>query len=882
MTLRLYTQVAAAIMLLALTMPLSAQRLIPAFITEGELHQRTQWSSDLGMPVDLAYDIHMMKELNGELTLFNYITSAGAIATTYDGESLTASEDLLVEEGVFRVLRLRDVGDSVFVCGALMGSNPQELFYHNGSAWSSLPAVDLSRITDLTSYQGQLYVSGLAIDGGSGLFRWNGENWEEPEAPINADVYCILEHDGELIAGGDFTDIAGQAINYFARFDGTSWSQIGSGLDDYPTCLINYMDQLFVLGAFETNGNGNALPGIAVVNDESLVAPDWEETPEQAISIRDAFVVDNMLVINGWSNQGNFFSSPEASWRVHEGRFYQNELAWLSAETFEGEVYVIASASGITTPLHFYAESGLFKLDMNGTTTAQMETDHLAVQFRTLGNLFQMPSGFAPGITSPEIDPFGSLVFAAGLWYSASENDNLYAVNPQYDNGGEEPTGTQLYYGPYSECYDEAYLKRYYRTWTLTREMIENHLENYDSPGYYPPEPLLNYPATGRTWCDESSLLAPFNDLNENGLYEPAQGETPIIHGDQSVFLLMHDQLSGLSESPGFESLIEVYMFDTEDEQLANTVYLNMSVRNRSGRDYEEVKLGFWTDLDLGSAVDDRIGCSVDGNYYYAYNGTASDPGSSGSGPFDEDVPAVGVAFLNRSLDSFINLSNSFGPTGSPNIAPEINHILSGNWKTGESILLGGNGHPSGGAWDPPVEMNHVFPDFPWETSEGSWSEVTEDIPPTDRTGVGATSIGPLADRSSVCFDVAIVVAYPDNAEDMFSEVAVLDAAMPGVQSAYSNENESCTWQGTPISVEEPDTDVIAVFPNPTDAILTIQLASARATTFELYDMQGRLTESGQFNGRQNTIDLSSVPSGMYILNVQTPNTQVTHRIVVR
>ena len=42
---------------------------------------------------------------------------------------------------------------------------------------------------------------------------------------------------GDLIAGGSFTTSGGQAINYIARWNGTSWSPLGPGADNLVYAL---------------------------------------------------------------------------------------------------------------------------------------------------------------------------------------------------------------------------------------------------------------------------------------------------------------------------------------------------------------------------------------------------------------------------------------------------------------------------------------------------------------------------------------------------------------------------------------------------------------------------------------------------------------------
>ncbi|MBI5362169.1 MAG: hypothetical protein HZA53_03255 [Planctomycetes bacterium] len=79
----------------------------------------------------------------------------------------------------------------------------------------------------------------------------------------------------ELYAGGDFTRFGALQGNYIARWNGTAWSSLGSGLDAQPTAMAVYDDgtgpALYVCGNFSVAG-GIATSGIARWNGSSWSA----------------------------------------------------------------------------------------------------------------------------------------------------------------------------------------------------------------------------------------------------------------------------------------------------------------------------------------------------------------------------------------------------------------------------------------------------------------------------------------------------------------------------------------------------------------------------------------------------------------------------------
>jgi len=75
---------------------------------------------------------------------------------------------------------------------------------------------------------------GVAVNN---LARWDGAQWHPVGTPPHdgvlasaAAIMAMTMRDGQLYAGGFFTNTGGQDIAALARFDGTNWTRLGSGL----------------------------------------------------------------------------------------------------------------------------------------------------------------------------------------------------------------------------------------------------------------------------------------------------------------------------------------------------------------------------------------------------------------------------------------------------------------------------------------------------------------------------------------------------------------------------------------------------------------------------------------------------------------------------
>ena len=63
-----------------------------------------------------------------------------------------------------------------------------------------------------------------------------------------------------LVIGGAFTAVGGVVVNRIARWNGNSWSQLGSGMDDVVAALTVHNGELIAGGAFTSAGGTPAIP----------------------------------------------------------------------------------------------------------------------------------------------------------------------------------------------------------------------------------------------------------------------------------------------------------------------------------------------------------------------------------------------------------------------------------------------------------------------------------------------------------------------------------------------------------------------------------------------------------------------------------------------
>ena len=143
----------------------------------------------------------------------------------------------------------------------------------NGSSWSALGA-------GVTGVSGSTSVAALAVDASDNLFasgtfysaggvsatniaEWNGSSWSAlgsgvgyigPYSSSTVDALAI-DPAGNVYAGGIFTTAGGVAANQIAKWNGSAWSPLGSGLSAQVVALAaDSSYHLYAGGLFFTAG----------------------------------------------------------------------------------------------------------------------------------------------------------------------------------------------------------------------------------------------------------------------------------------------------------------------------------------------------------------------------------------------------------------------------------------------------------------------------------------------------------------------------------------------------------------------------------------------------------------------------------------------------
>ncbi|MFY9342957.1 MAG: hypothetical protein WAT39_10740 [Planctomycetota bacterium] len=144
----------------------------------------------------------------------------------------------------------------------------------DGSAWSALgsgmgPAYAYPTVNALAALpNGELVAGGVFTTAGgaaaNNIARWNGATWSAVGTGLNDTVQCLTTlSNGDVVAGGLFTTAGGTTANHIARWNGTAWSALGTGVDGQVSAVATRPNGDIVAGGYFTTAGGVAAIRIA-------------------------------------------------------------------------------------------------------------------------------------------------------------------------------------------------------------------------------------------------------------------------------------------------------------------------------------------------------------------------------------------------------------------------------------------------------------------------------------------------------------------------------------------------------------------------------------------------------------------------------------------
>lgn len=83
-------------------------------------------------------------------------------------------------------------------------------------------------------------------------------------------------------------------------------------------------------------------------------------------------------------------------------------------------------------------------------------------------------------------------------------------------------------------------------------------------------------------------------------------------------------------------------------------------------------------------------------------------------------------------------------------------------------------------------------------------------------------------------------------------------------------------------SVEEAAPMTFSAYPNPTQGLVTVQVAQAESFDYAVYNLQGQLLMQGNVQGNETLLNMASFPEGIYLISVKANNQQPVYQRIIR
>jgi hypothetical protein len=547
------------------------------------------------------------------------------------------------------------------------------------------------------------------------------------------------------------------------------------------------------------------------------------------------------------------------------------------------------------------------------TTQAQNNFGYLDINqvkagINSNGNLHYAPSGFNPSYEVPKGSGKHSDAFT-NLWFGGMNNNQLYLAAQLMPMPGMDFNS-----GPLSvvNCTANSNAK-FNKVWKLNKADINDFIANFANGnvqnGTYIPAPdLLSWPGNGDLTKNESSIIAPFVDVDYDNIYSPLlSGDYPLIKGDQALYFVYNDATTSPHASGGQTFGLEIHCMAyaygtcsvvTSNPVLNYTTFYDYTIINRSYNTYSDFRIGLYSEADLGQYVDDYIGCDVKDNYGYIYNSDNDDETGGGANGYGANPPAAAFALL-RSPESMTdgidndgdgaideageqigmtNFSYFFTPfpgvpaaMQGPSVASEYYNYMHSLWKDGSPFTCNtANGY--GGTHATP----YLFPGVSYTNAActGSWAETAS---PGDRRYIMSTKDASLMPGEVIRMEYAHVTSFPTSG----SALTKLDQDVNAVKAFYqSGAANSCVATGIE---EQSGANAFALYPNPASSqvTLTFEKALPADAMITISDVLGKAlltTDSG--NQESVHIDLSAFASGIYFVKVSAGGKSTVKKIM--
>lgn len=284
----------------------------------------------------------------------------------------------------------------------------------------------------------------------------------------------------------------------------------------------------------------------------------------------------------------------------------------------------------------------------------------------------------------PKVDPASGItpvssIFAGAVWIGGYDDvGNLKLAAQTYRNAQR----TDFWPGPLTSlgttAKDTCVL--WDRFWRVLGSNIRAHIRAFEEAqaSGIPmdcdaiPQDIREWPGKGNPYFFrafgwdlpfDTQGLGAFHDEDGDELYDPCQGDYPVIEvrgcdapnfPDEMIFWIYNDAGNIHTNSQGdpirMEVQVQAFAYATNDE-INDMTFQRYKLINRATAPIDSCFFAMWVDADLGCYTDDYIGCDTSRSLMYIYNEDALDGTNGcvcdqGVPTYCDEIPMLGIDYF--------------------------------------------------------------------------------------------------------------------------------------------------------------------------------------------------------------------------------------------
>jgi hypothetical protein len=485
---------------------------------------------------------------------------------------------------------------------------------------------------------------------------------------------------------------------------------------------------------------------------------------------------------------------------------------------------------------------------------------------------FYATKAFFPRGTGLSIGGFGNAVWMSGY----DGGGHLHVAAQTYRQDGNDYWPGPLSSGsipvPYATSRDWA------KVWKVNRTDIGAFKAMSGHTITNTPDMILTWPGKGNSYAkgnlnaalDVTNDMAPFADLNGNGVYEPLLGEYPAIKGDQTLWWVFNDNGANHGQSNGLPLGVEVKAMSygyNRGTLIDNVAYYDYEITNKSINNYSNFRFALHKNMDLGYYADDYIGFDSTFRLAVQYNGTFDDGLTAGnpSGTYGTSMPVTGVTIVYQPGDmmgaygaagSYTIFNGDFSVIGNPTAPQEYDNYMRGKRRDGMPFTRD-TGSIAFGTGPITNYMYDGDPGIP-----GQWTECGSGNATGDQSSVLSTLSFPLAAGETKHVVLALVVTDTSTNNHCGSTALTFTGIKTVADTAWRTY-----YYGTTEVAQPTVRGGVSVYPNPANGVVNVSFASAMPKTLQLYNAMGQVVPvQWSTKGKEATANVRELPVGMYYI----------------